>query len=131
MFTFQQQYTFHRGDKYFNEVKKVHGTICLSFCLMKALPDAYKMKAYSLLTRNLKSITSTIHSSPVCLTFPSVACVAQLKASRGTRDFFKSHTDQGPFAVTAYISQHEHMILEKLLSKALTIPGTLVYYYHY
>jgi len=57
--------------------------------------------------------------------------VTQLKAARGASDFFKSHTDQGPFAITVYVSGYTHTLLERLLSEALAIPGTLVYRYHY
>lgn len=92
MFTFCKQQTFHRGVEYFNEVKEVNRIICPSFCLVKALLVAYKMKARSVPTRNLKSITSTIHSFPACLPFLSFAYVTQLKAVKRANDFLKKIT---------------------------------------
>jgi len=69
MLTFCQQQAFHNDDRYFSEVKEVNRIICLSFCLVKALPVAYKMKVCSLLTGNLRSIPPTIHSFPTCLPY--------------------------------------------------------------
>lgn len=70
---------------YFNYVKRVNRIICLTFFLVKALLVAYKIKACSALTRNLKSISPAIHSFPACLPhFPS--CLLPTWTSWKARD---------------------------------------------
>lgn len=69
---------------YFNYVKQVNRIICLSLFLVKALLVAYKMKAHSFLTRNLKSTSSTIHSFPACL--PHFPVFLPMWTSWKTRD---------------------------------------------
>lgn len=110
---------------YFNEVKEVIRIICLSFYPVKTLQAAWKMKVTS-----KASLLQSSHSLPACLSFLSFAYVTPLKAKRGASDFFNSHTDQGPSAITVYLSGHEHMLLKIFFSKALNIPGIL-YCYHY
>lgn len=56
---------------YFSYVKQVNRIICLSFFLVQALLAADKMKGYSFLTRNLKSISSIIHECPCLPHFPA------------------------------------------------------------